>query len=124
MMIGKYTIAARTLALIAAIIALVVLAMWVPSCIQKQRSAAAQARTDAAQAGAAQNSAADAIGTVARSGEAEAASEAMTRNNERDIRAADGANDKVKAGADTAGRRALCRRIAYAKDPKCKVFSQ
>lgn len=110
--------------MVIAAIVVVALLLYIPSCMQKRRSEAAQARVDNAQAQAAQESAKDAIGTVARSGEAAAASEDLTRSNERDIRAAEGANEQVKAPVGTAGRRALCQRNAYRDDPKCKVFRQ
>ena len=121
MMIGKYAIAARTLALIAGIIALVVLAMWVPSCIQKQRSVAAQARTDAAQAGAAQNSAADAIAVQGAANERQINSEATTRSNERTIRDAQGANDAVNPAVRNAGFDSLCRRASFRNSPSGKL---
>jgi hypothetical protein len=114
----KLTTQAILLIALVALAALVVFAG--PAACNKIRSMAAQGRVDHAQAGAASNSAADAIGTVARSGEASAASEALTRANGEQIRAADGANQKVGAGVDAAGRAALCRRQAYADDPKCK----
>ena len=84
------------------------------------RSQAAQGRVGTSQAAAASNSAADAVNTVAASGEASAASEALTRENERNIRAAPGANVVVSNEVDAAGRAALCRRAAYANDPSCK----
>lgn len=124
MMIRGYEIAGRTLALVIGLIVLVAVVIYVPSCIQKQRSERAQSRTDAAQAEAASNSAADAINTVSEAGKRETASEDLTRENERDIRAAEGAGDRVNSASDLAGRRALCRRAAYENDPKCKVFRQ
>jgi hypothetical protein len=72
------------------------------------------------QAEAAANSAADAIGTVAASGEAERASEDLTRINEQQIRAAEGSNAAVNPAARDAGIAALCRRQAYRDDPRCK----
>ena len=104
---------------IAGIVLVLVILFAVSQC-DKRRSAAAQGRLDAAQAEARANSAADAIATVARSGEATAASEELTRTNERDIRAAEGAGERVGAGVNAAGRAALCRRAAYRDDPKCK----
>jgi hypothetical protein len=99
------------LILLIAVVALAALVVFAgPAACNKIRSMAAQGRVDHAQAGAASNSAADAIGTVARSGEASAASEDLTRSNGEQIRAADGANQKVGAGVDAAGRAALCRR--------------
>ncbi len=115
------TISRITLAALGAILIIALIAFGTSQC-SKRRNAAAQARTDAAQAGAAQNSAADAIGTVAKAGERDAASEDLTRANDRDIRAADGANDKVKAGVASAGLQALCRRNAYKDDPRCAQF--
>jgi hypothetical protein len=110
----------RAIAIAVAVLALIfVVGFTVRSC-DKRHARAAQSRVDHAQAEAASNSAADAIGTVARSGEASAASEDLTRSNGEQIRAADGANQQVGAGVDAAGRAALCRRQAYANDPKCK----
>ncbi len=124
MNIFGYQLAIRTIALIVGLIALALLALYIPSCLQKQRSQAARARVDAEQGKAASDSAKDAIGTVAASGEAAAASEDLTRTNERDIKAAPGANVKVAPQVQAAGLRALCRRKAYAVNPKCKVLSQ
>lgn len=115
-----YGLAYRTIAIIVAAIALVVAAFSIPSCIQKRRSEAAQSRVDAGQAGAAHDSGKDAIGTVAAAGEREAASEDMTRANDRDIRAAEGAGDRVNPAVQSAGIKALCRRAAYQNDPRCK----
>jgi len=86
----------------------------------KQRSQAAQARVERSQAEAASNSAADAINAVTGVGSNQAASEELGRANEKDIRAAQGAGDRVGAGVNAAGRAALCKRKAYTNDPKCK----
>lgn len=88
----------------------------------KRRSERAQSRVDAAQAEAATNSASDAIGTVSRRGAEETAAEQLTRDNERDIRAAPGAGDQVNAGVNAAGLKALCRRDAYKNTERCKIF--
>lgn len=101
--------------------ALAVLVVWAAfHFYEKSRSQGAQARVEASQAQAASNSAADAVSTVARSSEATAASEELTRTNEQQIRAADGANDKVNPAVRDAGIAALCRRQAYKDDPRCK----
>jgi hypothetical protein len=122
MIIFGKEIARRTIALIlGAILIMGVIGFGLNQC-QKRRSEAAQGRVDTAQAGAASNSAADAINTVSRTGEREAASEGLTRSNEREIRGAEGAGERVKPGVDYAGRAALCRREAYRNDPKCKVM--
>ncbi len=115
-----YGFAYRTIAIAFAILALVIAAAMIPSCLQKRRSEAAQGRVEAGQAGAAQQSSKDAIGAVANAGEREAASEDVTRENDRDIRAAPGAGDKVNPAVQSAGIKALCRRSAYQNDPRCK----
>jgi hypothetical protein len=108
------------LILIGALVALVALVVFAgPAACNKIRSMAAQGRVQHAQAEAQSNSGADAVGTVAASGEASAASEALTRSNEQQIRAANGANAKVDPAARDAGIAALCRRQAYANDPRC-----
>lgn len=117
-----YGISKRIIAMVATgLLILALLAFGLRQC-DKRRDAAAQARMDKAQAEARAESSADAINTVSRSGEAAAASEELTRNNERDIRAAEGASERVGAGVNTAGRRALCKRAAYKDDPKCAIF--
>jgi ABC-type protease/lipase transport system fused ATPase/permease subunit len=120
MMIRGYEIGAKLIATVVAVIVLVlVVGLTVRSC-DKRRSQAAQERVERSQSEAAANSAADAIEAVTRSGEATAASEELSRENERDIRAAEGASVKVGSGVDAAGRAALCKRAAYRNDPKCK----
>lgn len=120
MMIRGYEIGARLIATIVGIVVLVlIVGLTVRSC-DARHSKAAQTRVDSAQAGAASNSAADAIGTVAKAGEAERASEEQSRQAERDIRAAEGANDKVNPAVRDAGIAALCKRAAYKDDPRCK----
>ena len=103
---------------VAALVLIVAVGFTVRSC-DKRRSEAAQSRLNASQGEAQSNSAADAIGTVARSGESERASEDLTRSNEQQIRAASGANDKVNPAVRDAGIAALCKRKAYANDPRC-----
>jgi hypothetical protein len=95
------------------------LVFGVHSC-DVRHNKAAQTRVERAQGEAASSSASDAIATVASSGEAERASEDLTRSNEQQIRAAPGANDKVNPAVRDAGIAALCRRQAYANDPRCK----
>lgn len=119
MMIRGYEIGARLIAYVVGVILLVVgIGLFVRSC-DARHSKAAQTRVERSQSEAQSNSAADAIGTVSRSGEAEKASEDITRSNEQQIRAAPGANDKVNPAVRDAGIAALCRRQAYAHDPRC-----
>jgi hypothetical protein len=121
MMIRGYSIAGRTIALIVGILLLIGAVTFGVTQCDKRRNQAAQGRVDDAQSGAQQNSAADAIGTVSAAGQRETGSEELTRSNEREIRDAEGAGERIKPGVDTAGRAALCRREAYRNDPKCKV---
>lgn len=104
--------------IVGAVLLLLAVALFVRSC-DKRRSQAAQSRVERSQAEAQSNSAADAINTVAASGEAERASEDLTRSNEKEIRGAEGAHDKVNPAVRDAGIAALCRRQAYRKDPRC-----
>jgi hypothetical protein len=117
-----YGIAYRTIALAVGILALVLVSLFAVNQCSKRRDQAAQSRVDAAQGNAAAESSADAINTVSRAGEAQAESEALSRANERDIRAAEGAGERVGAGVNAAGRRALCKREAFKNDPKCAIF--
>lgn len=122
MMIRGYAVSARLLAMIlGAILLIIAVGLFVRSC-DKRKSQAAQTRLERAQSEAQANSAADAVNTISRSGEAQAASEAMTRENEKEIRNAKGANAPVDPAVRDAGLRSLCRRAAYRDDPKCRVF--
>ncbi len=120
MIIRGHEIAARTIAMVIGALVLVIAVSIALSQCSKRKNAAAQARVDSSQANAAATSAADAIDTVSKAGEREKASEDLTRTNERDIRAAEGAGDKVKPGVNNAGLRALCQRQAYRDSPRCK----
>lgn len=119
MTIRGYEISAKLIAMIVgAILLIIVGALTVRSC-DKRHSQAAQSRVERSQAEAQANSAADAINTVSAAGRSEAASEDLTRSNEQQIRAAEGADDKVNPKVRDAGIAALCRRKAYANDPRC-----
>jgi hypothetical protein len=119
MLFGK-EIALKLIAMVAGVILLIVaVSLFVRSC-DKRRSEAAQSRVSASQAQAAQDSARDAINAVEASGARETASEALTRENEANIRAAPGASDPVNPAVRDAGLAALCRRAAYQNDPRCK----
>ena len=118
-----YTIALRTLALIAGLIALTLLALYVPSCLQKQRSRAAQARMNTAQGEAAVASGKDASEAQASVNSNEVASETLGRENERAIRDAEGSTAVVAAPANAAGMRALCSRKSYANTERCRLLN-
>lgn len=113
-------LSARVIAIIVAAL-LAVFVVWAAFHFwEKSRSQGAQSRVERSQGEAHSNSAADAVNTVAASGEASAASEALTRSNEQQIRAAQGSNAAVAPAARNAGLAALCKRAAYKDDPRCK----
>lgn len=117
-----YGISYRIIGAVVGVLVLIAAIMLTVHSCDKRRSQAAQSRVERSQAEAASNSAADAINAVTGVGANQAASEELGRTNERDIRSAPGANDRVNSGVDLAGRKALCRRKAYANDPKCAPF--
>jgi hypothetical protein len=119
MMIRGYEIGAKLIAIVVGVILLVLIVGFTVRSCDRRHSKAAQTRVERSQGEAQSNSAADAIATVSRSGEAERASEDLTRSNEQQIRGAEGANDKVNPAVRDAGIAALCRRQAYANDPRC-----
>ncbi len=68
---------------------------------------------------AASASGSDAVNTVGEQGKREADSADLTRENERDIRNAEGADAKISPAARAAILRSVCKRAAYRSDPKC-----
>jgi uncharacterized protein HemX len=93
------------------------LAQW-----QKARTAATESRLQQAQSGATVESAKDAIATQGAAAARETASEDLSRNNEKDIRNAEGSADPVKPAARDAGLRAVCRRAAYRDSERCRLL--
>lgn len=71
------------------------------------------------QADAALKSGADAARTVGKTAGAEAATDSITRENERAIRNAPGADAPVDPALHGAGLRGLCRYAAYRGKPEC-----
>lgn len=123
MIIYGKDIATRTLAMGIGGLLLVLAILFGVSQCDKRRSERAQERVEDAQHGAAIESGQDAVNTVSRSGEAERASEELTRTNEQEIRNAQGADERVGAGVNAAGLRSLCRRPAYRDHERCKLFN-
>lgn len=119
MMFGR-SIAREAVVKVGLLVLFMVLTVLLLGQCEKRREEAAQARLDKELNDARVGSGADAIGTVTNRGAAEMESENLTRNNERDIRAAPGASDRVNSGVDLAGRKALCKRAAYKDTPQCK----
>ena len=122
MIIRGREIAARTVGMIVGGVVIIILALLLLSQCDKRRNEKAQAKVDSAQSEAATNSAADAIDTVSEAGRRETASEDLTRQNERDIRSAQGAGDRVNMDVHSTGLAALCKRQAYANTERCKIF--
>jgi hypothetical protein len=112
----------QTIMLLALVVLVAVVIFAGPAACQKIRSQGAQTRLGAEQANAAGNSAADAVDTTQNVSSNAVGSEELTRSNEREIRNAEGANDRVGAGVNAAGRRALCLRDAYRHRPECRMF--
>lgn len=83
----------------------------------------AEARLARNQAEAASQSGADAVNTVGRAGDREAAGDALTRSNDKDIRDAEGADATVAAPVRDAGLASLCKRRAYSRDPRCVQYA-
>lgn len=106
-------LAGYILAALAVILALV----WLYSAITANPKA--EARLGRNQAEAAAESGSDAVNTVGAAGDREAAIDALTRDNDRSIRDAEGSDVPVAAPARDAGLDALCRRAAYRNSLRC-----
>ena len=105
-----------------ALIALVLILGTLQFCSwQRARQQAVQSKVDRGQAGAARESAEDAIATQGNVAANASASEDLTRSNEREIRNAKGADQSVDAGVRDAGLASLCRRPAYRNHERCRV---
>jgi flagellar biosynthesis/type III secretory pathway M-ring protein FliF/YscJ len=115
-------ISLRVVGIIVAVIAAVLIVGFTVKSCDKRRAQAAQSRLERAQGDAQANSAADAVNTISRSGEAQAASEELTRKNEQEIRNAKGAGDAVDPAVRDAGIRSLCRRAAYRDSERCRLL--
>lgn len=111
----------RLAAVILAAVAALAAAWWVYSALTANPKA--EARLSRNQAQAASESGSDAVNTVGAAGDREAASDALTRSNERTIRNAEGADAAVAAPARDAGLRSLCQRRAYRGKPECLQYA-
>ena len=111
----------RATALAIAVTIAIIAALLLLSQCSTMRNRASQERVEDAQAGAATNSAADAIATQGQANQRERAAVELDRVNEEDIRNAPGSDAKVDPRASDAGRRALCLRDAYRNRPECQL---
>lgn len=119
--IGRYTFAARTVAIVVGVIIIAILALSVPSCLAKQRAERAQARADKEMSRSAIESGRDAVNTVSAANDRERDIEGITRENDKEIRNAEGANATVGRGVGDAGLDSLCRRSAYRDSERCRL---
>ena len=109
--------------IVAALVLVVIVLGGLQFCSwQRARQQAAQSKVDRGQAGAARESAAEAVNTISDVAANQSASEDLTRSNEREIRNAEGASDRVNPDVGAAGVRAICRRAASRNDPKCRML--
>lgn len=92
--------------------------LWLEAC-QTARTAKTEVKLSTNQTGAAIASGKDAAATVGESAARDAATDSITRENDRAIRNAPGAAAPVDPAADAAGRASLCRRAAYRGKPEC-----
>lgn len=90
----------------------------VHSCRLAQ-TAKTEAKLSANQTGAALASGKDAVDTVGQTAARDAATDTITRENDRAIRNAPGAAAPVDPAAHAAGLASLCRRAAYRGKPEC-----
>lgn len=112
---------AKLIAILVAAALVVALLIFGPAACNSIRSQKAQNRMTTGQLGAAHESGADAVNTVGNEASNEAASADLTRSNEKEIRDAQGASDRVNPYVRSVGLRAFCRRQSTAGDPKCRV---
>jgi len=104
------------IAMIALLIALVG-----PAACRKLSGEAARARLGEASAAAASRNGEDAVTTVGAAARREQQSDALTRNNEKEIRNAHGADAPIDPAVRDAGLGGLCRRPAYRDDQRCRL---
>ena len=92
-----------------------------PSMCRKINGEAARARLGEATATAASRNGEDAVATVGAAARREQQSDALTRDNEKEIRNAQGADVPVDPAVRDAGLGGLCRRPAYRDDQRCRL---
>ena len=103
-----------------AMIALLI-ALAGPAACRKLNSESARARLGEESARAASRNGEDAVATVGAAARREQQSDALTRDNEREIRDAQGADARLDPAVRDAGLGGLCRRPAYRDDQRCRL---
>ena len=92
-----------------------------PAACRKLNSESARARLGEESARAASRNGEDAVATVGAAARREQQSDALTRDNEREIRDAQGAEVRLDPTVRDAGLGGLCRRAAYRDDQRCRM---
>ena len=109
-------------AVIALIIALAAWS-WFTGTLTAGATGKVQARLNSGQLDAAIASASDTVNTLSTTAASEAASDAITLENDRAIHSAPGAAAPVDPALRRAGLVGLCRRAAYSGDSRCLQFT-
>ena len=97
--------------------------VWLISSLSGGRTARVEAKVESGRADAATASGRDAVGAVSGQAQSEIEADKLTRENEDEIRNADGADAPVADGVNSAGIRSLCKRAAYRGRPECVQFA-
>jgi len=100
-------------------VAAVLVTWWAYSSFVENRSAKTEISLIENQTEATLESGVDAVSTVTETARGERETDAITKENDREIRNAEGANAPVTDTARDAGFASLCRRAAYREHPKC-----
>jgi hypothetical protein len=95
------------------------LLLWALGAISSGKGARVEARLNASRADAAISSGADAAQSVGRQASTEQAADAVTKENDRAIHQAPGADAPVAGTVHGAGLDSLCRRAAYRNSQQC-----
>jgi type II secretory pathway component PulM len=109
--------------LVGAVLLLLVAGFLTLQSCQTARTAKTERRLAENQTEAALESGADAVGTVGAVGATEVQIDLITRENERVIRTAPGADAPVDPAVHAAGTASLCRRAAYRGSEQCLQFA-
>ena len=110
---------AQNIVRIAIGVGLLLAAWWLVATLMGGKRAKVEAGLNKNVAESALESGKDAVGALGRQQAAEASSDRLSAQNEKDIRNAKGANASVDPAVRDAGLRSLCKRAASNLDPKC-----
>ena len=92
-----------------------------PAACRKLNNEASRARLGEESAKAASRNGEDAVATVGAAARREQQSDALTRDNEKEIRDAQGADVRLDPAVRDAGLGGLCRRPAYRDSERCRL---